>query len=233
MKLTIKTSLSFILILLFFASTKTYSQQSETYYLPKQNPDRIVLNVTEDPSTSIAVNWRTDNSVKESFAELMLADADPRAVGKAVRSKAKTEHLNFESTSANYHSIIFENLTPNTKYAYRVGQGEYWSEWFHFNAAGLPGEKFSFLYYGDVQANIHSQWSRVVRDAYAKAPNARLMMYAGDLINRANRDVEWGDWFEAGGFIHSMIPGFPSPASTPCGHESAAARTGPPPAGPA
>ena len=213
MNLTIKKSFSFILIILFFVSTNAYSQQNEAYYLPKQNPDRIILNVTEDPSTSIAVNWRTEYSVSESFAEIMLADADPRAVGKAVRYKAKIEHLNFESTSANYHSLIFDNLTPNSKYAYRVGQGERWSEWFHFNTAGLPGEKFSFLYYGDVQANIHSQWSRVVRDAYAKAPNARLMMYAGDLINRANRDVEWGDWFEAGGFIHSMIPGFPSPGN--------------------
>lgn len=132
---------------------------------------------------------------------------------KTIRLKAKTEQVNFENNSANYHSLVFENLTPNTKYAYRVGQGEYWSEWFHFNTAGMPGEDFSFIYYGDVQTNIHSLWSRVIREAYTKAPNARVMLYAGDLINRANRDVEWGDWFGAGSFIHSMIPVLPSPGN--------------------
>lgn len=200
-------------VILLFLCSNSYAQQSATYYLPKPNPDRIILNVTEDPSTSIAVNWRTENTVSESFAEIILADADPRFVGNAIRSKAKTERVDFEENSANYHSLVFENLTPNSKYAYRVGQGDYWSEWFHFNTAGVAGEDFSFIYYGDVQSNIHTLWSRVVRDAYAKAPDARLMMYAGDLINRANRDVEWGDWFEAGGFIHSMIPGFPSPGN--------------------
>lgn len=206
---------SFLLItlLLLFGATRTYSQQNERYYTPKPNPDRIILNVTEDPSTSVAVNWRTDQHVSEGFAEIIEAEADPRFVERASRFKARTEELQLDSTTVNYHSLIFENLRPNTQYAYRVGQGEFWSEWFHFNTAGLPGEEFSFIYYGDVQTNIHSLWSRVVRQAYSKAPNARLMIYAGDLINRSNRDVEWGDWFEAGGFIHSMIPGFPSPGN--------------------
>ena len=213
MKFEIRRQFLLLLIILLFVNNRACSQQNETFYLPKPNPDRIILNVTEDPSTSIAINWRTDNSVSESFAEIILADADPRFVEKTSRSKAKTEQVNFESISANYHSLIFENLIPDSKYAYRVGQGEYWSEWFHFNTAGRSDEDFSFIYYGDVQTNIHSLWSRVIREAYSKAPNARLMIYAGDLINRANRDVEWGDWFQAGGFIHSMIPGFPSPGN--------------------
>src|SRR5690606_17033455 len=213
MKMKRKRPFLFLTLLLVLGSNSVYSQQDEQYYSPKPNPDRIILNVTEDPSTSIAVNWRTDHFVSEGFAEIVMADADPRFVEKAVRFKAKTEGIEEDTTAVNYHSLIFENLLPNTKYAYRVGQGAYWSEWFHFNTAGLPGEEFSFIYYGDVQANIHSLWSRVIREAYSKAPHARLMIYAGDLVNRSNRDVEWGDWFQAGGFIHSMIPGFPSPGN--------------------
>ncbi|WP_215237404.1 purple acid phosphatase family protein [Dyadobacter helix] len=189
------------------------AQNTANPYQPAAQPDRIILNVTQDPSTSMGVNWRTSDSVKESFAEIAIASPDPRFVNKVKKNTAKTETLQLEGILASYHSVVFDNLVPNTKYAYRVGQGETWSEWIHFNTAGKPGEKFSFIYYGDVQTNIRSLWSRVARDAYAKAPDAVLMMYAGDLINRANRDVEWGDWFEAGGFIHSMIPGFPSPGN--------------------
>jgi predicted GH43/DUF377 family glycosyl hydrolase len=202
----------FQLCLLFFVYTT--EAQPGNPYLPSQFPDRIILNVTQDASTSMAVNWRTEASVTESFAEIAIASADPRFTEKVQRIRAKSEKLVFEDTpAAMYHAVVFDHLVPNTKYAYRVGQGENWSEWIHFNTAGKTGEKFSFLYYGDVQVNIRSMWSRVAREAYAKAPDARVAIYAGDLINKANRDVEWGDWFEAGGFIHSMIPGFPTPGN--------------------
>jgi 3',5'-cyclic AMP phosphodiesterase CpdA len=41
------------------------------------------------------------------------------------------------------------------------------------------------------------------------APDARFMLHAGDLVNRGTRDVEWADWFKAGGFLHAMIPAIP------------------------
>ena len=204
---------SFALAILLISNSLVFAQIKDGIYLPSDQPDRIILNVTENPATSVAVNWRTSDIVNESFAEIALASADPRFVGKAEKIKAKSEKLVFEKTSAIYHSVIFSDLEPDTKYAYRVGQGENWSEWLHFNTASKTRKDFSFIYFGDVQTNISSLWSRVARDAYARAPNAVLMMYAGDLINKANRDVEWGDWFQAGGFIHSMIPGFPSPGN--------------------
>lgn len=36
---------------------------------PSQIPDRIVLNLTENPSSSVAVTWRTNVSVSEGFCE--------------------------------------------------------------------------------------------------------------------------------------------------------------------
>ncbi len=206
-----KSLLAFLIILL---PTGVLARSSTNAYAPTEMPDRIILNVTVDPSTSMAANWRTAELVTESYAEIALASADPRFTDKVTRIKAKSEILEWSDTpTATYHSVVFENLQPNTKYAYRVGQGDQWSEWIHFNTAGKLGDPFSFIYFGDVQTDIRSLWSRVVRDAYAKAPGAVLMMYAGDLINKANRDEEWGDWFAAGNFIHSMIPGFPSPGN--------------------
>jgi len=209
----------FAALLAVFAFQSTHNElkaqaNDSLAYLPGLMPDRIILNVTEDTRTSMAVNWRTNSSVAESFAEIAVASADPRFIEKTRTIKADTELVQFDATApANYHSVIFDNLSPNTRYAYRVGQGKEWSEWIHFSTSGQADEKFTFLYYGDVQSNIRSLWSRVAREAFAKAPDAKLAMYAGDLINRANRDVEWGDWFYAGGFIHSMIPGFPSPGN--------------------
>jgi hypothetical protein len=38
------------------------------------------------------------------------------------------------------------------------------------------------------------------------------MIHAGDLINRPT-DSEWREWFEAGDWIHAMVPSIPSPGN--------------------
>lgn len=187
---------------------------------PTPNPDRIVLNVTGDPSTSIAVNWRTCDTVREGFLEIMPVTADPRITGKALRKQAKSEAFRFEDIAARYHSVVVSGLTPKTMYMYRVGQGDRWSEWFHIRTAGTPGDKLSFIYMGDVQAGIKTLWPRVIRSAYTRMPDANLILYAGDIVNRGNNDNEWGELFYGGSFIHSTIPGMHSPGN----HEYA--RTG-------
>lgn len=200
-------------VLLVLLSMHSYGQL-ESLYIPKPFPDRIILNATSDLSSTAAVNWRTTDTTTISYIEIALADADPRFVEKAQRFRANSELLTADDTpAAFYHSYELQNLQPDTKYAYRVGAGKYWSEWFHFTTARQDREKLQFLYYGDVQVNMRSLWSRVAREAFQKAPDAKLAIYAGDLINRANRDVEWGEFFDAGGFIHAMIPNFPTPGN--------------------
>lgn len=180
--------------------------------LPTKQPDRIVLNVTENIANSMAVTWRTSIDVDSSFAQLALADAHPAFGQSAAVQLASTQLLEHQELSAHYHSVIFENLQPNTQYAYRVGQEGNWSEWFHFTTAG-KGLPLDLIYFGDVQTNIHSLWSRTIREAYRRVPDARAILYAGDLVNRGNRDIEWGDWFLAGGFIHASIPSMPTPGN--------------------
>ncbi|HEV7379783.1 MAG TPA: fibronectin type III domain-containing protein, partial [Dyadobacter sp.] len=74
-------------------------QQNTNPYIPAAQPDRIILNVTVDPSTSMAVNWRTSSDVTESFAEIAVASADPRFTDKVTRLKAKSETLKWEDTT--------------------------------------------------------------------------------------------------------------------------------------
>lgn len=37
-----------------------------------------------------------------------------------------------------------------------------------------------------------------IREAWSDAPKARFMMHASDLINSAEVNKKWGEWFEAG-----------------------------------
>lgn len=203
----------FLLLLICYGVAVQAQDAGNNLFPPGANPDRVVLNVTQDPSTSIAVNWRTIDSVQQGFIEILQVTADPRKISEALKTPAVSTAFTLEKQSATYHSATISNLLPNTAYMYRVGSGNHWSEWFHTTTAGKAGEKFSFIYMGDVQAGIKTLWPRVIRQAFVKCPDARLIMYAGDIVNRGNNDDEWGELFYGGSFIHSMIPGMPSPGN--------------------
>src|SRR5690625_5404362 len=80
-------------LLLTFTQVKSYGQQSENPYVPTSRPDRINLTVTEDPSTSAAVTWRTHADVGESYAEIAREDAYPLFVNIEDRRTARTDTL--------------------------------------------------------------------------------------------------------------------------------------------
>jgi hypothetical protein len=180
---------------------------------PTSIPDRIILTWKTDPATSQAVTWRTDTTVVNPTVEIAPAESSPKFNLKMQKVAAQTEPVTTESGSALYHSANLTGLTSNTIYAYRVGGGEIWSEWFQFRTATSEPSPFTFVYFGDAQNNLLSLWSRVIRQAYSDAPKASFLLHAGDLVNRAERDVEWGEWFDAGDWIHAMVPSVPSPGN--------------------
>jgi len=182
-------------------------------------PDRIILTVTDKPATSVTLNWRTANAAGEHYAEYAIADAHPDFAAKAKRVAADARSFRFEQISAAHHRVTLQDLQPATAYTYRVGNDKGWSEWMPFRTAAAGNSKLSFIYLGDAQVGIRPFWSRVIRKAYAQLPDAQLIIHAGDLVNRANKDEEWGQWFEAGGYIHGSIPAIVTPGNHEYTHE--------------
>ena len=183
--------------------------------IPSKDPDRIILTFNGNPSTKRAVTWRTDSSVKKAEAQIAVAGINSDFVKEASTYTANTEEFDLglyksnKSLIVNYHSVVFENLKPNTLYAYRVGFAENWSEWIHFKTANDTYSPTQFVYFGDAQNDILNHWSRVIRMAYKTAPDASFVIHAGDLVDSAHKDNEWAQWFKAGGFIHSQWTAIP------------------------
>jgi acid phosphatase type 7 len=184
-------------------------------YEPTAYPDRIVLTFGGDPTRSQAVTWRTAPSVGEAVAEIAVAVDSPALHLGARTVRGVTTPLEAENGLAHHHSVVFTDLRPNTLYAYRVGGSGTWSEWFQFRTAATTFIPFSFLYFGDAQNAVKSHFSRTIRQAALDLPDARLMVLAGDLVNLrdGSHDDEWGEWFEAGGWLHGMIPSLPAPGN--------------------
>lgn len=182
-------------------------------YPPSHIPDRIVLTWSDDPAHSQAVTWRTDHSIREAFAELAIADPSPNFRDETQGFTATTCSFITKQSFSYHHSVNFTDLEADTRYAYRVGSGKIWSEWFHFRTAAEEEAPFAFLYFGDAQNELKSMWSRTIREAFITLPKANFMIHAGDLVNDAENDREWGEWFYAGGWMYGMIPSIVTPGN--------------------
>ncbi len=183
---------------------------------PTPVPDQIILNLTDSPLSSVAVNWRTGISVTQGAVRVALATHGPEFRNAFRLIPATSERFRHQygeepEVRAIYHSAIIDQLEADKQYVYQVGFDTIWSEWFQMS---MPGsDKLSFIYFGDAQNDVKSMWSRVIREAFSQFPKIDFMLHAGDLINRFDRDLEWAEWFVAGGFIHAMVPSVMTPGN--------------------
>jgi hypothetical protein len=206
-------------------------------------PERIILTWGGDPARTQSATWRTPQRAAKPSGEIarLVSAPDFKAAAK-VTAEVTSVELNptrgiwqaasgTESTapssdqggisqaepeqSAFYYSVTFENLEPDTQYCYRVGDAETrtWSEWNVFRTASDKSAPFKFLYLGDAQNHIKSLWPRAVRTAFTRYPDIRCIVHAGDLIQDANNDSQWGDWVYSLGWISATVPSLPTPGN--------------------
>ncbi|WP_418277090.1 fibronectin type III domain-containing protein [Isoptericola jiangsuensis] len=159
-------------------------------------PERVTLSPTQDPATSQTITWRTATATGSTVQHVPATGGDVVTTTGVGTGRAGGGH---------YHRATLSGLQPGTAYRYRVGDGSTWSAWTDLTTAGTPGEPFRFLYFGDVQNDITAGAAPVVRAAYAAVPDAKVAVHAGDLINHAEDDAEWGEWYAAQGTAAATV----------------------------
>lgn len=184
----------------------------EMAHLPTPLPDRVVLTWNDNPATTQSVNWRTDISVKKSFAQLAVANANGRTL-KPKKFDAETSYFRSDINEAHYHSVTFKNLEEDTLYTYRVGDGVNWTEYYHFRTASSKEKPFSFIYFGDAQNEVKTHWSRVFREAFRDAPRAAFTLHAGDMVDEHDMDSQWGEWHQGPDWVNGTIPVIATPGN--------------------
>lgn len=160
-------------------------------------PDRIVLSPTTEPATSQAITWRTAVSMLSGGAEVAPV-SDPQAVTYVASTTSTVEQLPGSRLIARHHTVTLTDLSPDTTYRYRVGSGTRWSAWSEFTTPPVDATTpWTFLYFGDAQLGLDAGWAQVADAAFARHPEARASLHAGDLVNDGNDDAQWQAWFTA------------------------------------
>lgn len=187
------------------AEPNTQVPAGSRHYAATGFPDRIVASPAQDAATGFAVAWRTAPLAKAPLLELAVAGDSPD-MGPLRQFSADSQRLQTENGESAHHRVAVGGLKADTLYAYRVqGEGT-WSAWHHFRTAAAAGTPLTLLYFGDTQNKNLSHVSRVIRQGWQTAPDARLALFAGDLVSGGDGedDNEWGEWFAAGGWL---LPG--------------------------
>ena len=195
-------SIKILIVIMLFTVNLNYAQVN---YL-NNIPDRIIINLTETPSTSMAVNWRTNIEVINP--EVQIAEAtgwiDFEASAKSFSAISK-KILTDKKIEVYEYSARMIGLKPNTLYAYRVGGESVWSEWNQFRTAKDTAAPFKFVFFGDPQNDLKQHCSRVFREAFKKSTDAAFWLFAGDLTSEPEDD-QYDGFFYAGGFIFATTP---------------------------
>lgn len=170
-----------------------------------RRPSRIVLNGTETPATAMAVTWWTAVPVHSPGIQYGIAPSGPIPVDGFTTLRAAAVRTLAAAAGVHY-SALLSPLIPGKRYVYRVGGDSAWSEWSQFSTAKDTVHPFSFLWLGDVQHGLRSEYPRVIREAYRTEPRAAFLLFSGDLTDRPQYDEQWRDLFAAADFIHRSIP---------------------------
>ncbi len=197
----------------FFIVISFYIDQVHAQAYANGLPERIILLPTTTPAHSQTVTWRTGSAIPAQ-AEIAESTSSPALIHSAKKitgtSKVQDTIIKAATQKRFHHQVTFTQLKPDTRYAYRVNGEQGWSEWHSFRTATEKFSPYRMIYLGDIQNHIQSLGSRTVRAAFSAAPDARLMLHAGDLTDRAGpEDQLWGEWFAAGSWLLSNMVQLP------------------------
>ena len=173
----------------------------DTRYTANAWPDRIVASPAADPARGFQVSWRTGAGVDAPVLEFAPATDSPDP-GVPTRRIARTRAFDSDNGASLQHQAEVAGLEPDTLYIFRVqGANGWWSPWRQLRTAAeaTSGAPLEFLYFGDTQNRNASHVTRVMLQALRTAPDARLALFAGDLVSGGDGedDNEWGEWFDA------------------------------------
>ena len=109
-----------VICLLFFYndifSQRVYKKPQfvKNWSKPSKHPDHIVLNFSDDPSSSISVTWRTSKDVKIAYGEIAIANENPAFISTANTIKATTTNFIFENVVGVIDRKILRKLHSTT-----------------------------------------------------------------------------------------------------------------------
>ncbi|MCL3837616.1 metallophosphoesterase [Aeromicrobium duanguangcaii] len=151
---------------------------------------RMLLTPTSDPSTSQYVSWSRRSAT--SGQRVVAVARDGTTLTVPARRKLGTSTRTAGSRQYRYYSRL-SGLAPSTRYRYRIVGKGFASAWREFTTAGGASQTFRLLQFGDTQIDNDAVPERIIDRATRQHPEARLLLQAGDVVNKPWVGREWSE----------------------------------------
>lgn len=156
--------------------------------------------VAKDNSTSRTIMWQSDSSEPDAVIEYRLVGSDD------IKTLSATDTAFTDDGSTTYiHEGTITDLTPDTKYEYRIGYStDRRSDWYSLETAGA-GE-YEVLIYPDSQSGDYSGWEQIVKNSADRNPNTALYISMGDLVDNGEQAYQWRTWLDSIKPLSARVP---------------------------
>lgn len=174
-------------------------------------PDQILLTFSEDPKTTMNVQWRASYKVQEGLVKYWRENTtDTLSAGAAVFKME--DRLLQNDRFVNRFTAKLSKLNPGTVYHYRVGSATgKWSPEASFKTEPATDEGFSFIWFGDTHKS--PIWGDMAQETFKRHPEVAFYDIAGDLVSTGLHRNEWDELWHHPGNVFSYKPLMPVPGN--------------------
>lgn len=181
----------------------------ETAHPTSATPDLVALTWADDPSTSQAVQWRTNALVSASALHYRRAGTGDDFARVYARPTRIEDRMLRNDRVMHRWTALAEGLDPATTYEYylTVGGADAKHAAATFTTAPAGKADFNFIYLGDT----HRQpaWGEMMTLLKEERPEAAFYVLAGDLVGTGLYRDDWDDFFALSTAVFAERPVMP------------------------
>ncbi|MFC3198752.1 fibronectin type III domain-containing protein [Parapedobacter deserti] len=165
--------------------------------------DQITLTLSDDPATQMAVQWRTDTTIKNARIAYWRDGLTDTAMRHAGVQRLADRLLINDRYNQRFMAKL-TGLSPNCTYRYQIySESGAISDVFQFKTAPLA-DTFSFHWFGDIHNDVEA--GKLIQLAYAQDSAAAFNLCSGDLVNTGLHRDDWDRLFHVVGEVFAKQP---------------------------
>ena len=173
-----------------------------TQFPSSEKADQVMLTWSDDPSSTMDIQWRTSKSIDTSDVTFRIKGSNDTLSLNA--GKYEMEDLRLVNDRIVHRfTAKLKDLEAGTTYEYKISGQDHYPESQTFTTQSND-DTFSFIWYGD---SHHSPiWGNIANQAFQKHPEAAFHAIAGDLVTDGLHRNQWDELFEYSKDIISQRP---------------------------
>ncbi|MBQ6019553.1 MAG: metallophosphoesterase [Clostridia bacterium] len=196
-------------------------------------PSLVAPSFGSDSSTEFNLSWTTKASIVDTDIEIHAVGEDgalPAFTGEPTEDESiftQEEYSDREYFALDigiyglfpfriktvHHEVSISDLEPGTTYFYRVGCADkgWWSDIGSFTTSSADDSAFTFFHVTDTQAPspalYESGWANLIRQAFARYPDAGFVLHTGDHVDFGDNFNQWQAFFDTASdsLLHTAI----------------------------